>query len=67
MLHSDGLKHIWTSDDVVRFLSLGLEVLLKDIIGRTLLTPVSDNAAAALDNLPGLTFSVNLTQASPFS
>merc|ERR1719411_1915297 len=45
--------------------SLGLEVLLEDVVGGSLLAPVPDDTRGALDHLPSLALPVDLAEAGP--
>ena len=49
------------------FLSLGLEVLLEDVVGGSFLAPVPDDTRGALDHLPSLALPVDLAESCPFS
>merc|ERR1719284_350399 len=49
------------------FLSLGLEVLLEDVVGGSFLAPVPDDTGGTLDHLPGLALAVDLAQAGPLA
>merc|ERR1719499_1316661 len=47
--------------------SLGLEVLLEDVVGGSLLAPVPDDTRGALDHLPSLALPVDLAEAGPLA
>merc|ERR1719411_1360195 len=47
--------------------SLGLEVLLEDVVGGSLLAPVPDDTRGALDHLPSLALPIDLAEAGPLA
>merc|ERR1711879_473420 len=47
--------------------SLGLEVLLEDVVGRTLLAPVPDDTRGTFDHFPSLALAVDLAEAGPLA
>merc|ERR1719192_44667 len=56
-----------TWQDHGEVLLVGLEVILQDIIGSALASPVTDHSCRALDDLPGLALLVDLAKPSPLA
>merc|ERR1711994_555967 len=56
-----------TIKDHEEVLLVGLQVILQDIIGSALASPVTDHSCGALDDLPGLALLVDLAEPSPLA
>jgi len=65
MLGANAAVSAWWG--LTRCLSLGLQVLLENVVGGPLLAPVPDDSAGALDDLPGLALLVDLAQTGPLA